>query len=294
MQIYFTGAGGQVGRALAALDPQAVGWSRENLNLAGGQVDIRPLFSTPPPPNSLILNLAAFTAVDAAEEDSQATEVRKVNELAPGLIAQQAQELGIPMIQVSTDYVFGGRRKIGECNAPTDPTSPCNEYGRSKLAGEQAALAHGAHVVRTSWVYTGPRNAGKDFVRTMHELAERGVDPAVVDDQWGRPTYAAHLAAGLIELAQALVGEYPRVAAAEIAPIVHCAGSGEAITWKELARATFAAGGHDPQRVRGIPTSEYPTAATRPLNSTLCIDEWQASGLTPLPAWQDGLAQAMQ
>lgn len=299
MMLYFTGASGQVGRALAAVaeqsaDSSAVGFTRADLDLSGDAVDLFSLFPTPPPRNSVLINLAAFTNVDGAEDPSQRDQAHTINGVAPGELAKQARELGMPMIQVSTDYVFSGRRKDKGCNAPTDQTGPINVYGASKLAGEVAAMEHGAHVVRTSWVYSGPENAGGDFVKTMTSLADRGVDPSVVDDQWGRPTYAAHLAEALWEVGLVLAGEHSTVEKKDLPQILHCAGSGDPITWKDLACATFAQRGADPARVTGIPTSEYPTPAERPLNATLCLEQWAELGLRPLPAWQDGLTQAMQ
>lgn len=293
MDLLFTGAGGQVGRALSALAPGAVALSRADVDLAGS-CDLSVVFSTPPARPSVLINLAAFTGVDAAEDAECAQEVELVNAIAPGKLAHQCRELGIPMIQVSTDYAFSGRRAVGEDNHPADPVDPINAYGRSKLAGEQAALEHGATVVRTSWVYTGPENTGKDFVKTMAHLAATGVGPAVVDDQWGRPTYAPHLAAGLLEVARALAGEHETVRAEDVPPVLHCAGSGDPITWFDLARATFAATGHDKQRVSCVPTAEYPTPAARPLNATLSVSEWAELGLRPLPAWQEGLRQSVE
>lgn len=292
MDVFFTGASGQVGHALSALAPTAVGLTRADMDLAG-DCDLSSLFSTPPSPRTVLINLAAFTTVDAAEDPAHAAEVEAINASAPGKLARQCATWGIPMIHVSTDYAFSGRRNKGEENHPADVTAPINVYGRTKVAGEQAALAQGAWVVRTSWVYTGPRNEGKDFVKTMVQLAQRGVNPSVVDDQWGRPTYASHLAAGLLEIARALVGEHPSVRAEDVPHILHCAGSGEAITWFDLARSTFAMAGHEAERVSRIPTSEYPTPAPRPLNAALSVSEWEQVGFRPLPAWQDGLKDSV-
>lgn len=287
MELYFTGASGQVGRALKALCPEAVGWTRGDVDLAAG-VDLSSLLPTPPRPGSVLINLAAFTAVDAAEDPERCSAARRVNGAAVGELAEQARALGMPMIQVSTDYVFSGRRETGACNREDAPTGPINEYGRGKLEGERAALAAGAHVVRTSWVYTGPHNEDGDFVKTMDRLARQGVDPNVVDDQWGRPTYALDLAAGLLQVARRLAAEE------DVPRILHCTNSGEAITWCELAKEVFRAGGHDASRVHGIPTADYPTPAPRPLNATLCIDGWAAAGLQPLPAWRESVAKAME
>lgn len=288
MRLYFTGVSGQLGQALAAVCPTAVGWTRADLDLAGS-FDLTSIFPTPPRHDAVVINAGAFTAVDAAEDPAHAENVQSINGWAPGELARQCAQLGIPMIHVSTDYVFSGRRDEGEEYRPSDNAEPVNEYGRSKLEGERAALAHGAFVVRTQWVYTGLRNEGKDFVKTMAGLASSGVDPQVVADQWGRPTYAPHLARGLVELAGAL-SDCPQ----RVPRILHCAGEGQPTTWYELAREVFATAGYDPRRVTPVSTREYPTPAPRPLNSVLSLEDWHAAGLTPLPAWRDGLREAVE
>ncbi|MBC2682112.1 SDR family oxidoreductase [Corynebacterium anserum] len=293
MELLVTGAHGQVGRAMSCLVPTLRGLSRSDMDLAGN-CDLSPFFPTPPSQPTVVVNLAAFTNVDGAQSPDVREEVYAVNGRAPGLLAQQCTRLGIPMIHVSTDYVFSGRRKRGETNHPTDPTEPINEYGRSKLQGEKAVLEAGGIVVRTSWVYTGPANTGRDFVRTMADLADRGVNPSVVDDQWGRPTYAPHLAAALCEVAAVLAGEHEHLVPADLPRVLHCAGSGDPITWCDLAQATFAATGHEPQRVTPITSAEYPVPAPRPVNSALSLEEWVDAGLQPLPAWQDGLIHAVE
>lgn len=301
MELILLGATGQVGTALTQLAAEshaAAGAgrihvrsiTRAELDLSAPSLDAgavrAALFPTPPTPQSVIVNLAAFTAVDDAEDPARAEEVWQINAVAPGLLA----ELGVPLIHVSTDYVFDGELERG-LEYPTDaPTNPLNAYGRSKLAGERAALAAGshAHVIRTSWVYSGPRQPGRDFVKTMLSLAERGIDPAVVDDQFGRPTHAGVLASGSMAAALRLA------AGGELPGVLHLTGGGPVTTWCGFAREIFAAAGHDPDRVRPVPSSEYPTPARRPHNSALSLDGWTAAGLPSPPAWRESLGRALE
>ncbi|WP_231699670.1 MULTISPECIES: dTDP-4-dehydrorhamnose reductase [Corynebacterium] len=285
-KLIVVGAAGQVGRAVCQLVPDAVALTRRELDLTGDVRSACRLYSTP---GATLLNLSAFTAVDAAEDAARAEEVWAVNGRAPGELALACAETGMRMIHVSTDYVFSGDRPEGQLNGEADPVGPVNEYGRSKLAGERAALAAGATVVRTSWVYTGPENTGGDFVKTMVDLASRGVDLRVVDDQWGRPTRALDLARALVDLAEAGVGDNQ---------LLHIAGSGEPITWFTFARAVFEEAGFDPARVSPVPTREYPTAAQRPLNAALDTSAYEklceSVKLTPMPAWRESLREALR
>ena len=233
-----------------------------------------------------VINCAAATNVDGCETNRDMA--FKVNALGPRNLALACDKISARLIHISTDYVFNGELPVGRENAVDAPTDPINAYGRSKLAGEQAVLEQGGHVVRTSWVYSGPAHPSRDFVGTMLRLAENGVDPGVVDDQYGRPSEAGMVASAIVNLAQHIAQgkDVPR--------ILHAAGAGPVITWYEFARRIFALGGHDPDRVRPIPTSEYPTQAPRPANSALDISEWERAGLQPLPAWQGSLERALR
>lgn len=290
-KLFVLGASGQVGKAVCALAPHAVPVTRDVVDLSDadtfGTLEhfLRDRVRDHATANAVVLNLAAFTSVDDAESPEMREQVWAVNATAPERVAQLCQHLGLRFIHVSTDYVFSGDVAEGQCNATDDPTGPINEYGRSKLAGEQGALRWGATVVRTSWVYTGPKNTGGDFVKSMVNLANKGVNPSVVADQWGRPTYAKDLAAALVDLASGAVSELPQ-------GVLHIAGSGVPTTWYEFARRIFALAGHDPERVSPIPTADYPTPAARPLNATLCLPG--RDGLPALPAWQDSLREVLR
>lgn len=269
MSVLVFGASGQVGRALLRLRPDFVPVGRTQADLAvAGSVDS--FLLTPPSPVQAIVNLAAFTAVDAAEKLENAEQVRRINAVAPGRIASWAQVHGVPMWHVSTDYVFAGDLPVGWENPVDGQPGPLNAYGGSKLEGERRVLNLGGHVVRTGWAYDAQ---SPNFFTTMVRLARSGVNPSVVDDQYGRPTHADVLAAELVAM----------VEGRQTPAISHVTGSGPVTTWCGFAREIFATLGHDPRRVKAIPSSDYPTPARRPRNSTLQIP---ASGL---PAWRDSL-----
>ncbi|MGI8418588.1 MAG: dTDP-4-dehydrorhamnose reductase [Nakamurella sp.] len=224
----------------------------------------------------VVINAAAYTAVDAAETDSDAAYA--VNEGGARNLAEAAADYGARLIHISTDYVFPG-----DATSPYqvgDPTGPTSVYGASKLAGEHSVLTAlpTANVVRTSWVYGA---GGKNFVKTMAALQSSHPSITVVDDQRGSPTWTGDLAAGLIALAQADVG----------GGILHATGSGET-TWCGLARAVFEELGADPERVQPITTDEFPRPTPRPAYSVLSADAWNAAGLPVLRPWREALAMA--
>ncbi|WP_262369293.1 NAD(P)-dependent oxidoreductase [Corynebacterium urealyticum] len=302
--IVVLGAGGQLGTALVAglADHAApvVAVGRAELDLTGSDEEcataLRAAIEQAGGRDVVVINAAAWTAVDAAEDPANTTTVERVNGTAPGVLAQVAAAQNAGFVHISTDYVFSGETGRPRAVTPEDPPAPVNEYGRTKLVGERAVLDAGGTVVRTAWVFSGPTGPGRDFLDTMAGLAERGVDPKVVDDQWGRPTFTGHLAAGLIELAITLWRQRPVDADArtpELPRLLHATGSGEATTWAGFAAAIFDATGHDPARVSRIPTAEYPTPARRPVGVYLDTSCWEAAGLSPLSAWQDGLRAAL-
>ena len=229
----------------------------------------------------IVINAAAYTAVDAAESNQDAAYA--VNADGPRLLAAVCSSRQIPLVHVSTDYVFPGD-KSGPYEVD-DVVDPQSVYGLTKLAGEHSVLRSGATawVVRTAWVYGAH---GGNFVKSIVRLAGERDTLSVVDDQRGSPTWSADLAAGLVELAGRIAtgnGPADRV--------LHCAGGGDT-TWYHFARAIFEELGADPQRVKPCTSADFPSKVKRPANSVLSQSAWLAAGLTPLPPWRDALAKA--
>lgn len=237
----------------------------------------------------VIVNAAAYTAVDKAESDAE--RARTVNALAPGVLAREAQALGAWLVQYSTDYVFDGSGSAPW--AETAATGPLSVYGRTKLEGEQAILASGCRhfIFRTSWVYAA---RGGNFAKTMLRLAKERDKLTVIADQVGAPTGADLLAdVTALALRSALFG------AAELSGLYHLAAAGET-SWHGYAsfvlthaRAAGVALKVAEDAVLPIPTSDYPTPARRPLNSRLDTAKLrQAFGLV-LPPWRTGVARML-
>jgi dTDP-4-dehydrorhamnose reductase len=239
----------------------------------------------------MIVNPAAYTAVDRAEDERELAFT--VNAESPGVMARWAAKRGVPLVQLSTDYVFdgSGERPWRE----HDPTGPLSVYGASKLAGEKAVqAASGIHlIVRTSWVYAA---TGNNFLRTIARLARERAELRVVDDQVGAPTSAALIAD---ILARIVAGDVTKIVSGFTAAggITHVAASG-CTSWCGFATAIvegLRARGEDIRTERVIPirTEEYPTKAVRPRNSRLdltCLRE--VFGVTPIP-WASALAQEL-
>ena len=228
----------------------------------------------------VVINAAAYTAVDAAEGHG-AARAHAVNAQAPQNLARACAAHHAQLVHISTDYVFGGR--TAGPNRVDGPTVPRTVYGHSKLAGERAVLDSAApvHVVRTAWLYGAH---GVNFVRTMARLAGERETVRVVADQHGNPTWTADLADGLIALA--LTAD--RVPAR----VLHCANA-SATTWYGLARAVFTEIGADPDRVQPCRTEQFPRPAPRPANSVLDTSGWAAAGLPQLRHWRDALHAAV-
>ena len=235
----------------------------------------------------LVVNAAAYTAVDKAETDQDAALLN--NGAAAGALAAACAKRGIPIIQISTDYVFDGTK--ASAYDETDAPGPLNVYGASKLLGEQlVASSNPRHLImRTSWVVS-PH--GQNFVKTMLRLGAERETVGVVDDQRGAPTYAPHLAAAVMKLA---------VTMAEAPPndtrwgLYHATNTGET-TWHGVARAIFdlaAAKGVRTPILNAIPSSAYPTPARRPANSRLDTRLLATTFGVTLPDWQDGVRECV-
>jgi dTDP-4-dehydrorhamnose reductase len=278
--ILVTGGTGQLATALARLRPETVVVTgRPGFDFDRPETIATALRAQGP---ALVINAAAWTAVDAAEAEPDAAD--RANHTGPALLAATCHMHGIPLIHVSTDYVFDGLK--GEPYVETDPTSPTGVYGATKLAGETAVLAAhpSAVVLRTSWVYAG---AGKNFVLTMLNAAKSAPRLRVVADQIGCPTNAADLAAAALSVADCLLAA-PRD---ELGGIYHAAGQGQT-SWHGLATEIFATAGRHgwpTPPVDPIATADWPTPARRPPDSRLDCGKLEAVFGVRLPQWQKSL-----
>lgn len=205
---------------------------------------------------SAVINAAAFTSVDGAEKEAELADL--TNGEAPGAMAQACAELQVPMVQISTDYVFDGSGDLPW--RTSDQTHPINQYGRSKLKGEIAIRdANCCHaIIRTSWIFSGH---GRNFVKTIRRLSESSDTIKVVDDQIGGPTHAKDIAKACIVIAEKLIEEPSKTGT------YHLSGQPD-VSWYKFAKEILKQTGKD-TLVKGIPTSEYKTPAMRPLNSRL-------------------------
>ncbi|MGK2880091.1 MAG: dTDP-4-dehydrorhamnose reductase [Mycobacterium sp.] len=288
-RLVITGAGGQVGSFLAG---QARKQGRDVVALASAQWDISDPAAAQRHVESgdLVINCAAYTDVDRAESDPD--RAYAVNAIGPQNIAHACARAGAQLVHLSTDYVFGGERQT-----PYDTdghTNPLSVYGRSKRAGELAVLATlpDAHIVRTSWVYTG--GGGTDFVAAMRRTAAGDGTVDMVADQIGSPTYVGDLVAALLELVDSSCGEPEQIPRSlrSCPPVLHAANAG-AVSRYEQARAVFSEVGADPDRVRPVTSAAQPRPAARPSYSALSGAQWAAAGLTPLRAWREALHAAL-
>lgn len=269
-RVLLLGGSGQVGTAIARLLPDVAAPSRARFDLTAGHDAAAGLLDETTP--DLVINCAAYTAVDRAEsEEAVAT---AINGDAVGMLAEVTGGRGLPLITFSTDYVFDGSARTPYLES--SPTAPINAYGRSKLLGEQLALAANPRtlVIRTSWVISGTH---PNFVSTMLGLARATRQIRVVDDQWGCPTVADDLAAATLQAIDR-----------QVVGILHLTNEGET-TWFELARAAIAEAGFDPDLVSPCPTEGYPTAAARPRFSVLGSERASNEGIPALPRWHDSL-----
>ncbi len=279
------GTTGQLGRALAETAPPP-GWRR--LDLGRAQADITDPAAVAAALAGIdcgvVVNAAAYTAVDRAESEPEAAFA--VNRDGAGIVAAEAARRGLPLIHVSTDYVLDGAKATDYTE--DDPPAPLSVYGASKAAGECAVRSRTAHcvIVRTAWLFGAH---GRNFVRTILDLARRRELLTVVDDQVGCPTVAGDLAAAIVALA-------PRLLDGDGFGLFNCAGA-EAASWYGLAQSVLAeaeARGIRVARLQPIPTTAYPLPARRPARSVLCCDRLAAVHGLRLPSWRQALGGVVE
>ncbi|MFN3630546.1 MAG: dTDP-4-dehydrorhamnose reductase [Casimicrobiaceae bacterium] len=288
MKLLITGAGGQLGRALArrlAQRHEIAALDRQELDLTDGRAIAQALATHRP---EVVLNCAAYTAVDRAEREREAAFA--VNAAAPAWLGQAAAERGIILIHFSTDYVFDGELGRAEQRGyrEDDPTGPLGVYGESKLAGERAVLAHPGHgVLRLAWVYG---NEGANFMKTMLRLAAERNHLRVVADQWGVPNYTGDLADAVARMLDR-PREALRMRLQEAGGLYHLSALGPT-TWHGFASEIVRRGGFASRVVvEAITTADYPTPARRPAWSVLDPARFAAAFDWQPPAWQAGLAR---
>lgn len=276
-RILVTGANGQLGRALREEfgDADHIEYTtRDDLDLTSPDLTTARRWRD----YGVIINAAAYTAVDTAETPTGRRDAWAANVTAVTALARIATEHGLTLVHVSSDYVYDGASDLPYTE--TDPYSPLGVYGQTKAAGDAIVSAVPRHyIVRTSWVI----GEGKNFVRTMASLAERGINPTVVADQVGRLTFTKDIAAGIRHLlnTNATSGTY------------NLTGTGEPATWADIARAVYHLTGHDPARITDVSTAQYFANATspvapRPANSALDLAKIEATGYAPRD-WRESL-----
>ena len=266
------GAGGQLGRALAAAFPEAETRTRAELDVADADAVAAVAWQD----YGVVLNAAAYTAVDAAETTEGRVAAWAANATAPATLARLAREHGFTLVHYSSEYVFDGTAPADPGHREDEPLSPLGVYAQSKAAGDLAVgLAPRHLVLRTSWVI----GEGKNFVRTMQALAEKGVSPSVVEDQVGRLTFTDELVRATRHLLDtgAASGTY------------HVSNGGPAMSWKEIAQAVFERSGRSADDVSATTTASYAEGvrakgapyAERPLGSAMSLDKLRATGFEP-------------
>ena len=271
-KIVITGANGQVGRALQKIYPQALALDREQLDIT----DQKAINEFNWDNTKVIINAAAWTDVDSAENPSNYDLVKTVNVDATRYLATAASQHDLTFVTFSSDYVFDGSQPI---HNEDEPFSPLNIYGKTKADGDLAATTATKHyIIRTSWVI----GDGRNFVSIMQDLATRDIKPSVVNDQIGRLTFTDTLARGIKHLLEtgAPYGTY------------NLTNEGRPASWAEIAKIVFEKSGKSPSDVQPVSTAEYftnkPGSAQRPRQSTLNLTKIKETGFTP-EDWQDKL-----
>lgn len=285
MRIAVTGTKGQIALALmeragALLGVEVVALGRPELDLARPETIWPALASVRP---RLVVSAAAYTAVDRAE--GEPTLAHRINATGAGAVAEAAFRLGVPIIHLSTDYVFDGKKQGGY--RETDAPAPLNVYGASKLAGEIAVAAAAPRhlILRTSWVYSP---FGTNFVKTMLRLASVRKEIAIVADQCGNPSSALDIADAILRAAVAM-DEGPACG------IYHLAGTGTT-SWADFARHVFSssrARGGPWAEVRDITATEFAAQVARPLNTQLSTTKFAATFGWTMPPWQQSLDEVV-
>ncbi|MBA2727938.1 MAG: dTDP-4-dehydrorhamnose reductase [Parachlamydiaceae bacterium] len=282
--ILLIGAYGQVGyelRSTLAGLGKVIACTRKELDLGDpDQISSQVRRHKP----SIIVNAAAYTAVDRAESESEMA--MKINGIAPGVLAEEAKRLNALLVHYSTDYVFDGLSKVPYTEE--DAPNPINVYGQSKLTGEKNIQAvEGRHLIlRTSWVYSP---LGHNFLKTMLKLADSGKEISVVTDQVGAPTWSRFLAEYTAKLL--LVLENNKDSAC-LCGLYHLTPSGST-SWFNFAKAIFAHQGKKPI-LNAITTDQYVSAAKRPLNSVLSSNKLINTFGMQLPSWEQGLEHCLK
>jgi dTDP-4-dehydrorhamnose reductase len=279
VRILLTGASGQIGSELPSMlkahDVVAPSHAELDLSSAGRIRDV--VRSVRP---DLIVNPAAYTAVDRAEQEPDLA--RRINALAPAVLAEEARALGVPLIHFSTDYVFDG--SASSPYSEDDAPHPLGVYGATKLEGEQAVRATGCIyvILRTSWVYS---RTGRNFLLTIERLARERPRLTIVADQHGTPNWSRDLARATASIAQ-----FPRDDLAAKSGLYHLSSQGQT-TWHGFARAIVASMQlADPPQVVAITTAEFPTPAKRPAYAVLATARLRETFGIELPHWQSALA----
>lgn len=272
-EFFIVGANGQLGKALQAKYPNAQATDSSELDITDAVAVANYDWSG----ITVILNAAAYTNVDGAESEDGRAAAWAVNADGVANLANAAAEHDITLVHISTEYVFDGTKSP---HTEDEPASPISEYGKSKVAGDEAAAKAPKHyIVRVSWLI----GEGNNFVRTMLGLGQKGIEPKVVADQIGRLTLTTELVRGIDHLlnTNAPYGVY------------NLSNEGEPASWADITRTVFTDAGFDLQ-VFDTTTEEYfadkPGAAKRPLQSTLTLDKIEATGFTPHD-WRDDLKQ---
>ncbi|MEM6415709.1 MAG: dTDP-4-dehydrorhamnose reductase [Pseudomonadota bacterium] len=286
MRILVIGSSGQVAKAFSEVDiplrHRVINIARPSIDLSDEESIFAALSRETP---DIVVNAGAYTNVDAAENDE--TVAFRINAEGPGFLAKASAMQNIPLIHLSTDYVFDGEKKAPYTE--DDRPSPLGVYGRSKLQGEKAVLTFNKKslILRTAWVYSP---FGKNFLKTMLRLAETRDDLNVVHDQRGSPTYAIHIAEAILKLVPLLINDEAAFG------VYHLAGSGDT-TWAEFAEEIFrisAKFGGPTARVKKIATTEYRTPAQRPKNSRLDCSKIKKDFDVEMPDWKHGVQHCVE